>query len=433
MTAMAWPTFSLYLDTTSAPLSATDYTNNITNLTQRTDIGSLVLSFQTTSGRSNSQSYFNSSTLTITLDNQAGTFDPTYTTSPYYPNLGIGNHITLTATPSGGSSSPIFSGYIQSITPTYSFGYEQVVITAADMFNILGNSTWQPSSAVAAQTADARCQQILTDLGFSSNWVLASSPAPTSLCAAIPVDPTTGLMTYTATALSAMQGAAHDTEDGMVYARGDGRLVVASRMIRPAQTGAPSVTFGDGAGETPYETDILIATDDALLINGMTVTDANSTNYTYSSAASIALYGQYFGSVTTLSATPNEGYDEAAFRVQTADQVDGSGNRQHVPRVDQINVYPVQATTPGDFSSTLPAAPGWQFESSTCTVKRRPGSGNTISINCFVERVNQSWDGVSWQTSLGVSNLTQLSGVTANWLLLNDATKGKIGTGVLGR
>lgn len=244
---MAWPAFSLYLDTASAPLTAADFTKNVTNISTGLDVGSLVLSFQTTQGRQNSQSYFNAGTLTVTLDDQAGTFDPTYASSPYYPNLGIGNHITLIATPSGGSASPVFSGYVDSITPSYSYGDESVVITATDMFKILNLATWQPSSPVAAQTADARVQQILSDLGFSTSWVSVASPAPTSICAAIPADPDTGLMTHSEAALGAMQAAVHDTEDGLLYVRGDGRLVVAGRYVRTAQTATPTVIFGDAA------------------------------------------------------------------------------------------------------------------------------------------------------------------------------------------
>lgn len=177
--------------------------------------------------------------------------------------------------------------------------------------------------------------------------------------------------------------------------------------------------------EVPYETSISLPQDDALLINGMTVTDGLGATYTYSDATSIAKYGSYFSSLTSLTSSPNEGYDQAVWRVTTQKTV--------LTRVDQITINPVQTSSPGDFAALLPTSPGWAFESATCTVNRRPQSGNSISINCFVERVSHSFDGASWSTTLGLSNSAQVVNATATWLVLGNATTGKLGTGVLGR
>jgi hypothetical protein len=430
MTVMAWPTLDVYLDTTSAPLTAADFTANITNLTSRANIGNLatngILSFSSSIGRANAQSYFDVGTLTFTVDNQNGQFDPTYTSA--IPNLRVGNHVTLVATPSGGSASSVFSGYIASFQPAYGVGYETMTITATDMFKLLNLLTWQPSSPVAAQTADVRVKQILTDCGFSSSWVVTPSPAPTSICAAIPANPDTGLMDHSEQALGAMQAAVHDTEDGLLYVRGDGRLVVASRMLRAGPVITPTATFGDlfsSGTEIPYEPSIVIANDDTLLLNGYTVTDSFGASATYSDATSISKYGPYYGSATSLSATPNENMDEAQFRVQTNDTMG--------TRIDQITITPVQTAAIGDFAALLPASPGWQFESASLTVNRRPPSGNLITQNCFVEGVAQSFDGASWSTQLGLSNASLLAGFSSSWLLLNDATFGKLNTGALGR
>lgn len=419
MTTQAWPTLQLYLDVTSAPLSAADFTANTTNLTSRPEISPYLVAFSSSQGRQNSQSSFDTGTVTVTLDNQTGLFDPTFSSSAFFGHLGVGNHLTLVATPSGGSASTVFSGYVDSLTPTYAYGSEQMVITASDMFKFLNLQTWQPASPVAAQTSDARCRQILTDCGFSSSWVVASSPAPTSICHSIDVNPDTGLMDHSESAVSAMQAAAQDTEDGLIYVRGDGKLLVASRFIRP-NTAAPTTVFGDlvtSATEIPYEADIAPTNDDALLINGVTVTvDLDGSTATYSDAASIAKYGPHFGGdVTSLTSTPTEAYDEAVYRVLI--------NKTMGTRIDQITINPVTTAAPGDFAALLPASPGWQFESATCTVKRRPPSGNVLTQDCFVERVSQSFDGESWSTQLGLSNYTQIQNTT-NWLIL--------GTGKLG-
>jgi hypothetical protein len=417
VTTVAWPTAALYLDVNSAPLSAADFAANVTNLAQRPDISPYLMSWSTTQGRSNIQSYFDAGTISVTLDNQTGIFDPTFASAPWGGNLGVGNHLTLVVTPSGGSQSAVFSGYVDSLTPSYEPGYEQMVITATDMFKFLNLQTWIPASPVAAQTSQARCQQILSDCGFSTSWLTVAVPTPTSICHAIPVNPDTGLMDHNEPALGAMQAAVHDTEDGILYVQGNGTLEIAGRYSR-SNAAAPTNVFGDlvtSSTEIPYESDIAPTNDDALLINGMTVTaDIDGTDHVYSDTASIAKYGPHYNSATSLTTDPNEAYDEAVYRVTI--------NKTMATRIDQITVNPVTTANPGDFAVLLPSG-GWRFETAVCTVKRRPPSGNVLSQDCFVEHVSHSFDGESWSSQLGLSNYTIISNTT-NWLVL--------GTGKLG-
>lgn len=430
MTVFAWPTLYLYIDTSSAPLSLADWTARATAgfglpVNALPDIGAQLLSFSTTRGRQNSQSHFDTGTATFELDNRDGRFDPSYTSSPFYPNLGVGNHLYLIAyDPGVNFSYSLWSGYIDSLTPAYDYlAGERMIITASDMFKMLNLLLWQPTSPVAAQNSLDRCRQILTDCGFTTNWVTldGSGITPVSLSGPIGVDPTTGLMAHSESALSAMQASADDTEDGMVYVRADGWLVVSSRYARPAITNFMGLgaAFGDSAGEILYEPDVSPTTDDTLLVNMISITDGNGTVATYSDAASIAKYGPRAATLTSLTVTPNEVDDQAALRVQEASTLQ--------MRVDQLTFKPVYSTTAGGggfdaFNTFLLIEDDVSiFTSLGVTIKRRPASGNTITLQVFIERSSHSFDGESWTITYGFSPAT--TAVTSWWV---------VGTGTLG-
>jgi len=406
-----WPDIQVYLDVTSAPLSATDLAN--TGSTTLPRIDAQLLSFQTHRGRSNAQSHFDAGSLTIELDNRDGRFDPTYTSSPFYPHLGVGNHVSIYANT---AATWLYSGYITSLQPAYDWtGGERMVITATDLFSPLGLQNWSLRTSYTPATADTVLKDILSDCGFSNGWVTGDTGF--SLVQPPTDDPTNP--GQTANALQVMQAAAEDTESGLLFVSGQGKIKFWNRYKRPNQTGATTITAGDGGGsEIEYEGDIAPVMDDSLLVNGMTVTTVDGSNHTYSDAASIGQYGPRYNSVSNLMATPTEGDDLATFSV--LQQKDAR------LRIDQVTLRPVYTS----LASWTPIMQLDDFGVDTCTVKRRPPSGNVISQDSFIERIDHSFDGTQWETTLGLT--PRFITLTQNWLKLNDATLGKLGTGVLG-
>lgn len=415
MSQVVWPDIEVYLDTTSAPLSATDFSKTGTTTLARIDAienGDCLISFQTHRGRSNAQSHFDSGTLTIEFDNRTGFLDPTYTSGPFYGHLGVGNHISIYART---ANLWIYSGYIQSFAPNYSYGEETMVITATDLLSYLALIDWPLRTTFAPDTADDIIRGILTDCGFSSSWV--TGDVGNSLIQPPIDDPTNPGQTQNA--LGIVQAAAEDSEGGLVFMTGKGLLQFWNRYKRDRQSGATTLTLiDDGSSVYEYEQSISPVMDTSLMINGMTVTDSQSRNYTYTDAASIAKNGPFQTSLSNLMFSPNEGYDLAAWTVQT--------NKDMHLRVDEVTVRPV-FTSMSQWTSLLSID---DFGVDSLTVVRHAASGNVISQDSFVERIDHSFNGEEWQVTYGLS--TRTIGQSANWLILNDATFGKLGTGVLG-
>ena len=401
---------------TSAPLSATDLSRTGSTTLPRIDViesGDSLISFSTHRGRSNAQGHFDAGTLTIEFDNHAGWLDPTYTGSPFYPHLGVGNHISLFAFT---AATWIWSGYITSFAPQYDdvFG-ERMVITASELFTPLALQNWPLRTSIGPAVSSSVIDAILSDCGFSTGWLTGDTG--NSLCAPPVDDPSNP--GQVAAALDIMQQCAEDTEAGLLFTSSQGLLQFWDRYKRPKQSGATTITFGDGGGsEVEYEGDIAPTMDDSLLLNGMTITDAEGRVYTYSDATSIATYGPRFGNLSTLAALPNEGADEAAFMV--LQQKDAR------LRIDQVTIRPV-FTSIAAWNALMQIH---DFGVHSCTVIRRPPSGNVISQDSFIERIDHNFDGTQWTITYGLTPRTNT--ITANWFILGDASKGKLGTGVLG-
>lgn len=423
MSQVVFPDVSVYLDVLSTPLSSADLANisaptagvpRIDNLAG----GDCLISFQTSRGRQNAQSHFDSGTLSIEFDNKTGFLDPTYTSGPFYGHLGVGNHISVYAA-YGGSPTALWSGYVTSFSPQYDYtGGERMVITATDMFNILALQAWPLRTTLAPVTADALIRDILSDCGFASGF-LAAADVGASLVQAPLDDPANP--GQTTNALGVMQAAAEDSEGGLLYVNPNGTLRFYNRYKRPQQAGATIQTFtdtGSGAGLLDYEQDVAPVMDDSLLVNAMQVTDANGVTYTYQDAASIARYGPRVNSLSNLMSAPNEGYDLAAFTVQQ--------QKDARLRVDQVTLRPVFAF----LASWATVIPLDDFGAESVTLIRTAPSGNVITQDSFIERIQHSFDGIEWTITYGLSARTNT--ITANWLLLNDASLGKLNTGALG-
>jgi hypothetical protein len=415
LSQVVFPDIAVFLDVTSAPLSATDFSRTGVTTLPRIDTiqgGDCLISFSTHRGRSNAQSHFDSGSLTITFDNKSGFLDPTYASGPFFGNLGVGNHISIYAQT---ANLWIWSGYINSFAPSYTFGEETMTITANDLLSPLSLVDWPLRTTFAPDTADDVIRSIMTDCGFSSSWV--TGDVGNSLIQPPIADPANP--GGTTNALGVIQAAAEDSEAGLVFINGKGLLQFWNRYKRDRQSGATTLTLtDDGSNVYEYEPDVAPTMDTSLMINGMTVTDAEGRNYTYSDAASIAKNGPFQTSLENLMFTINEGYDLAAWTVQTQKDM-------HL-RVDQVTVRPA-FTSQSQWTSLLAID---DFGADSLTVVRHAPSGNVISQDSFVERIDHSFDGNEWSVTYGLS--TRTIGQSTNWLILNNATFGKLGTGILG-
>src|SRR5436190_441219 len=106
---MSWPTLAIEIDFAHGPLTA------LASNTW-TDITAYVVSFSTRRGRSDALARIEAGTAQLTLDNSDRRFDPTYSGSPYYPNVVPMKKIRIRATYSA-VTYDLYTGFIASWPP----------------------------------------------------------------------------------------------------------------------------------------------------------------------------------------------------------------------------------------------------------------------------------------------------------------------------
>jgi hypothetical protein len=140
------------------------------------DVTSFVRGMDVDRGRSDDWGDFYSAA-TVTLDNRARTFDPFYTSGPYYQKLLPRRQIRITAT-YGATSYPVFRGYVNGWPPTWTDAGKDSTVTISCM-DALG--------LLASETLPA---------DWSRNYILSTSPRHYYPCDD-PVGPYTANQTLT--------------------------------------------------------------------------------------------------------------------------------------------------------------------------------------------------------------------------------------------
>jgi hypothetical protein len=298
---------------------------------------------------------------------------------------------------------------------------ETVTVVCADAFLLLNGAGYPtPLAGIPQESSDARISRVLTaaatnlptalDAGLSQ---IAAVPAPTAL----PVTTIPGIITAnyatTTSALNMIQQV-EQSEYGAFFVARDGTLTFQNRYHR-AQTGTSTsiqVTFDDFNTANPEYMTLTPVTDDQQLYNEAIITDANGVTYQVDDAASQANQGIASWQNTTLVATPNEGYDQAQWIVQTSAVA--------LTRFDAVTIQPVFMPTVS-WPAILPLEISYQVQ-----VVKHPPSGDTIVKQGYVEQItHQVSPGMDdWQVTFGISPLKQTS--FANQFILNDATHGKL-------
>jgi hypothetical protein len=175
-------------------------------------------------------------------------------------------------------------------------------------------------------------------------------------------------------ALSALQSVV-DTETGSHWIQGSGTVRFRSRLGKYLQL-TPTLTFGEGSGEIPYE-DIQLDFDPTHLANVVQVTQSNTGQvFSARDQTSITNYFQRLltRSVNTTSAA--ECQDCASYLL--------SRYKDALMRVSSIKVN-VSATAA--WSSLLPLELGTRIR-----VMRRPLGCPPIQVDCFIEQIQWDYD-----------------------------------------
>lgn len=181
-----------------------------------------------------------------------------------------------------------------------------------------------------------------------------------------------------------------DTEGGTWYVDSNGYATFKDRWNR-LQKLVPSVIFGDGAGETAYDGgDLTINYDPTYVINQASVTRLNGVSVSAQDQTSVANYfpRSYDRTIQNLS---DSTVSDAAYFIL-------SRYKDPHARPEQVKLTP--ARNPSIWATALGLEIG-----DLVRVNKRPLGAPAISIDCFIERIEHSFDAVSgdWITTVTLS------------------------------
>lgn len=245
------------------------------------DVSNVVDSVSTRRGRSATADEFQTGTLTLRIVDQLGAFNSQNPGSPYFGYLTPMRKVSISAT-YGGTTYPMFSGFITSYTTTTPRNANDVVyttISAVDATRLAQNA--QISTVTGASAGDlsgTRINQILNTIG----WPASMRDVDAGLTI-LQNDPGTAR-----TALAALQTATN-SEYGAIYVDASGSWTFQDRLVTTASIAGTPTVFNDNGTDIGYANAIW-RTDDTLVFNQANITRTGGTVQNATNAASVAKY-----------------------------------------------------------------------------------------------------------------------------------------------
>lgn len=351
------------------------------------------------------------STLNLKMANDDRRFDPTYTLSPYYPNVLPMRKVRVSATWLG-TTYYLFTGYVERWPLSWDApAWGSVTLTAVDGMAALSNATITGSFAQAL--TGTRVSDLLTAASWATStpaagyWTLGTSQLGTTtrLSYGIPttvldagkqtVQAMTLVDTDQADALTKIQDAAN-AERGTFFLDGQGRAVF--HDIRHRYNATSQITFADSAFSTtrlPY-TNLVPDYDVTKIVNDVKVTATpGGTTQTVADETSRRNYLRRTLSLTPALTTDAAALNQAQFELHL--------RKDPALRFDSLTVK-------SSANALLwPFALGLELGQKV-TVEHTTGANATIvaqtlSQGCFVEAVSHTVgaDLADWQTRFQLS------------------------------
>jgi hypothetical protein len=213
---------------------------------------------------------------------QNGDFNPQNPSSPYFGFLTPMRKVSISAT-YGGTTYPMFSGFITSYTTTTPRNANDVVyttISAVDATRLAQNAQISTvTGATAGDLSGTRINQILNTIAWPSSMRDVDAGLTT-----LQADPGTAR-----TALAALQTATN-SEYGAVYVDAAGSWTFQDRLVTTASIGGTATVFNDNGTDIGYSNAVW-RTDDTLVFNQANV---SRTGGSVQSAVNVASVEKYF-------------------------------------------------------------------------------------------------------------------------------------------
>lgn len=387
------------------------------------DVTSRVLACSTKRGRQYELDTIQPSTLNLRLDNGDRAFDPTYTSSPYYPNVLPMRPVRVSATYSG-VTYYLFTGYVE----RWPITWEAPAWGSATLSGIDGMATLATAlvtGTFAQETTGSRITKVLTAAAWATAapvtganyWVLDTGQLGTTTV--LSYNPPTSVLdtgrslvqavtlaTADGTsALSHIQAMA-DAERGIFFIDGQGRAVFHDRAHRFNTTSAG--TFVD-ATSTPYGIlyqDLHPDMDAARVFNDVTVTRTGGTAQNATDAVSQVRYLRRSMSLSPPLVSDGDALNQASYELAL--------------RKDARLRFEQLVFKPQGQDAAWPHALGREI-SDKILVQRNPATRTStaqqISQSCFVESIQHDITPGEWTTTFQLSPADLYTG----WFTLGTA------------
>lgn len=362
---------------------------------------------------------YQGATITITLDNSRGDYDPANVGGPFFGQLSPMVPVRVLVNFSG-VSYPLYSGFADGWFPadiTQPSEYAEMVLSATDAFKVLAGITLT-AVAITGTGVDTgtRVRDILTRAGWYNTAERLKIDTGNS---------TLQGTTLGDTALSLMQLAV-DSELGQLYSDGEGAIVFRSRHAVLTDTRSNTVqgVFGDApgtshtAGTELYYASISRANDDTRITNDVQATINGGTLQEVTDTASVAKY--LFPRVYQRSDLILQSDSDALAWAQWVLYV----SKDEENRIDSITVDPA-----ADPVNLWPHVLGRIVGDRIQIWHRPPGVSTPISQDCFVVGIQHDWNPTDnhWITQWFLADASKYG----SFLTLDNPTLGKLGSNAL--
>ena len=245
------------------------------------DVSNVVDSVSIKRGRNPQADEFQTGTMTLRIVDQTGAFNPQNPSSPYTGLLDPMRKVSISAT-YGGTTYPMFSGFITSYTTTTPKNATDVVytvITAVDALRLAQNAQISTvTGATAGDLSGTRINEILDQIAWPATMRDVDAGLTT-----MQADPGTAR-----TSLAALQTVTN-SEYGAFYVDASGSFVFQDRNVTTASIAGTPTVFNDNGTDIGYANAVW-RLDDTLVFNQANVTRTGGTVQNATNAASVAKY-----------------------------------------------------------------------------------------------------------------------------------------------
>lgn len=375
------------------------------------DVSAYVLEWATDRGRNRALDQIEAGTATIRLDNLDRRFDPSYTSSPYYPNVLPTRRLRISATYSA-TTYYLFDGYVDEWPLDWEEPFDsEIEITCTDLFGYFNR--YSHSGALSGEFSNHAIDTFL-DIVFGN---VAIAPGPGRLIYAGHTLIEAATLTNK-NALQHLQDIA-EAESGLLFIDGQGRVVFQDRHYRLTQTTSlnPIATYGFGGGELPYMAPKPSYSAD-LIKNDIHITATGGSEQTASDATSQLQYWQRSWVRSGLLIGDASGVGGSTKNAEALNLAQWIlyNNKDPLLRVDAITIS-------GDDDSGVWTSQLSGDISQRVRVKWIPPSGSTISQDGYIEAVQHRKTPQTWLTTWQLSPADSGGWWTLDVSLLDVSTR----------